>query len=205
MQHLALQVPPGFAVGGDASGEGFSVAELASLGLDLSALGNIKVMGPKIEEGRVGAAAAQAYSEMALAASAINRYRLAREVSMGAGAGDIQTYVVDGYLDRVPVNPVLTSDAAQLTNAAGKTVADVTSAGGDVTTFMPRYVMLSLADDQLMCTWFARQVASVGTGVTVSASNATLASGLVRQAGCFRTSEATGNVAVGDYVAYVRI
>lgn len=163
------------------------------------------LMGPKIEEGRVGAAAAQAYSEMALAASAINRYRLAREVSMGAGAGDIQTYVVDGYLDRVPVNPVLTSDAAQLTNAAGKTVADVTSAGGDVTTFMPRYVMLSLADDQLMCTWFARQVASVGTGVTVSASNATLASGLVRQAGCFRTSEATGNVAVGDYVAYVRI
>jgi len=164
-------------------------------------------MGPKIEEGRVAAAAAQLESELGLVASAVNRLRFARDINSGALLGDFDTYVSAGYLDREPVNPVDPARSAMLLNAAGQTVADLVAAGGDAATFTPRYVAISLGQDQLMCTWFSRYVGSFATQASiVTTSQQTFAIGMFgKPANCFRSSSVAGDIVATEYVAFVRI
>lgn len=165
------------------------------------------LMGPKIEEGRVAAAAAQAQSELGMVASAVSRMRFARQLGPGSAVGSMATFINAGYLERVPINPVDPARGAELIDAQGRTVSDVAAAGGNVNEFNPRFVAMSFAGDQLMCTWFARYVGSLATqAATVDTTQVALATGLAgRPAGCFRTSGASGGIAVGEYLAYVRI
>jgi hypothetical protein len=71
-------------------------------------------------------------------------------------------------------------------------------------TWTPRYVFLSLGADAELCTRVQRLVGNLASGGAVSSGTTTIDAMAERPAGCFRTSRSTVNVAVGDYVAYVR-
>lgn len=165
------------------------------------AMGAAIFMGPKFDDAQTNAQASDVVQAVAAVAGAVSSYRLATGYGVGPALSSPQALVDGGYLRSVPLNSALPGRPPQIVDAAGSDA----SGGGSPATFSPRYVVMSLGGAQDLCTIVERKVGGIAGDASVSAQARPMSNAPNRQAGCFRTSSASGGIAAGDYVVYSRI
>lgn len=164
------------------------------------AIGGAVFLGPQFERSQDSAVASRIVSNLGEIASSISDARMALGTSGGSTLATPENLRDAGFLATVPDMPLNTGNGWVVVDGAGYDLAGSSSQA----TWTPRYVFLSLGADAELCTRVQRLVGNLASGGAVSSGTTTIDAMAERPAGCFRTSRSTVNVAVGDYVAYVR-
>jgi hypothetical protein len=165
------------------------------------AIGGAVFLGPQFERSQDSAVASRVMSNLGEIAVSVSSARMGLGVNGGMVLATPENLRDAGFLAAVPDIPVNLGASWLIVDGAGY---DLTGSPSQAD-WSPRYVFFSLGADVDLCTRTERLVGNLASGQTVSTNATTIDAVAPHPSGCFRTSRSTVNIAVGDYVAYVRV
>jgi hypothetical protein len=163
------------------------------------AVGGAVFLGPQFERSQDSAVSERVVANLSEIATGINNARLSANITGGQTLATPFNLMQSGFLTQVPEVPA--GRGFVILDASG---VDASHAS-DPNAWSPRYVALSVVDDQGLCTMIERKAQNLPSGSQVPTGTSSFSSLPNRPAGCFRDGVAMQNIAAGDYVAYVQI
>lgn len=165
------------------------------------AIGGAVFLGPQFERSQDSAVASRIMSNMGEIAASLSSARMGLGVNGGVVLASPENIRDAGFLAAVPDIPVNLGASWLIVDGVGYDFAGTPSQAD----WSPRYVFFSLGQDVDLCTRMERLVGNLASGQSVSTNAMTIDSVTPHPSGCFRTARSTVNIAVNDYVAYVRV
>jgi hypothetical protein len=169
------------------------------------AIGSAVFLGPRFEEAQAQSLASNAVQAVTTIASGVTNFHMSTGYTYGAGLENAQKLVAAGTLRSVPGNPVFAANLPQIAGANG--LDYTTTPTAQKATWSPKYVFMSVGNDNEVCTQTMRMLGYYGATVNYDPTNlmTPTAGGDQAIAGCFRTNTAMTNIAANDYVVFARI
>jgi hypothetical protein len=159
------------------------------------------MLGPKFEDAQINSVSSNVLAAVSTVATAQNNYRFATGDGKGGLTGNLSQLLDGGFLKEVPTNPSAVGTRPDFVDESGVDYAN----SPNQAEWSPTMVLMSVGDDQELCTAIQRKVGTFSSNQVVSTTASAPSTGANKNSGCFKTSGRSANIPSGSYVAYARL